>query len=124
MKVANLIAIHPAPVMDYIFPPIGAGLKPPSPLKPLLAMPTTSGTGSEATAIAVLDLPEMKTKAAISHRSLCPSHGIVDPGRTTDLRFRGQIRSPTCGRARRWNTVAGISGGPWLTAKTSKPGQR
>lgn len=79
VKVANLIATHPAPVMDYIFPPIGGGLKPPSPLKPLLAMPTTSGTGSEATAIAVLDLPEMQTKAAISHRFLRPSHGIVDP---------------------------------------------
>ena len=78
-KVANLIATHPAPVMDYIFPPIGGGLKPPSPLRPFLALPTTSGTGSEATAIAVLDLPEMQTKAAISHRFLRPDHGIVDP---------------------------------------------
>lgn len=78
-KVANLIATHPAPVMEYIFPPVGSGLKPPSPLKPLLAMPTTSGTGSEATPISVLDLPEMQTKAAISHRFLRPNHGIVDP---------------------------------------------
>ena len=78
-KVANLIATHPAPVMEYIFPPVGSGLKPPSPLKPLLAVPTTSGTGSEATPISVLDLPEMQTKAAISHRFLRPNHGIVDP---------------------------------------------
>lgn len=78
-KVANLIATHPAPVMEYIFPPVGSGLKPPSPLKPFLAIPTTSGTGSEATAIAVLDLPEMQTKAAVSHRFLRPDHGIVDP---------------------------------------------
>lgn len=78
-KVANLIATHPAPVMEYIFPPVGSGLRPPSPLKPFLAIPTTSGTGSEATAIAVLDLPEMQTKAAISHRFLRPNHGIVDP---------------------------------------------
>jgi hydroxyacid-oxoacid transhydrogenase len=78
-KVANLIATHPAPVADYIYPPIGEGRKPPSPLKPLLAIPTTAGTGSEATTIAALDLPELQTKAAISHRFLRPDHGIVDP---------------------------------------------
>jgi hydroxyacid-oxoacid transhydrogenase len=78
-KVANLIATHPAPVADYIYPPIGEGRKPPSPLRPLLAIPTTSGTGSEATTIAVLDLPDLRTKAAISHRFLRPDHGIVDP---------------------------------------------
>lgn len=84
-KVANLVASHPAPVMDYIFPPIGAGKKPSSPLKPLLAVPTTAGTGSEATAIAVMDLPELKTKAAISHRYLRPTHGIVDPELTLSM---------------------------------------
>lgn len=84
-KVANLVASHPAPVMDYIFPPIGKGEKPPSPLKPLLAVPTTAGTGSEATAIAVMDLPELQTKAAISHRYLRPSHGIVDPELTLSM---------------------------------------
>jgi hydroxyacid-oxoacid transhydrogenase len=78
-KVANLVATHPAPLMDYIHPPVGGGRKPPSPLKPFLAIPTTAGTGSEATTIAVMDLPELKTKAAISHRFLRPDHGIVDP---------------------------------------------
>jgi len=78
-KVANLVATHPAPVTDYIFPPVGSGRKPPSTLKPLLAIPTTAGTGSEATGIAVLDLPELKTKAAVSHPFLRPDHGIVDP---------------------------------------------
>lgn len=85
VKVANLVASHPAPVMDYIFPPIGSGKKPPSPLHPLLAIPTTAGTGSEATAIAVMDLPELKTKAAISHRYLRPTHGIVDPELTLSM---------------------------------------
>ena len=78
-KVASLTATHPAPVLEYVLPPIGSGRKPPSPLKPLLAIPTTAGTGSEATEIAVLDLPGLKTKAAISHRFLRPDHGIVDP---------------------------------------------
>jgi hydroxyacid-oxoacid transhydrogenase len=84
-KVANLVATHPAPVEDYIFPPLGGGRRPPTPLKPLLAIPTTAGTGSEATQIAVLDLPEQRTKAAISHRYLRPDHGIVDPLLTLTL---------------------------------------
>ncbi len=78
-KVVSLVATHPAPVMEYVHPPLGSGRKPPSPLKPLLAIPTTAGTGSEATGIAVLDLPDLKTKAAISHPFLRPAHGIVDP---------------------------------------------
>lgn len=78
-KVVSLVATHPAPVMEYIHPPVGSGRKPPSPLKPLLAIPTTAGTGSEATGIAVLDLPDLRTKAAISHPFLRPTHGIVDP---------------------------------------------
>jgi hydroxyacid-oxoacid transhydrogenase len=78
-KVVNLVTTHPAPIIEYVHPPVGEGGKPPSPLKPLVAIPTTAGTGSEATAIAVLDLLNLKTKAAISHPFLRPDHGIVDP---------------------------------------------
>jgi hydroxyacid-oxoacid transhydrogenase len=78
-KLADLLATHPAPLIEYIYPPVGSGRKPPSPLKPLLAIPTTAGTGSEATEIAALDLPNLKTKAAISHAFLRPDHGLVDP---------------------------------------------
>src|SRR3954451_15967385 len=78
-KVADLIVTHPAPVMDYVNPPVGEGRKPPSPLKPHLAIPTTSGTGSEATTVAVLDIPDLKLKTGISHRYLRPSQAIVDP---------------------------------------------
>jgi hydroxyacid-oxoacid transhydrogenase len=84
-KVANLVHTHPAPVMDYVNPPIGEGKKPPSALKPHLAIPTTSGTGSEATTVAVLDLPEMKIKTGISHRYLRPAQAIVDPDLTRTL---------------------------------------
>src|SRR3982750_4673780 len=45
-KAANLIVPHPAPVIDYVNPPVGGGKKPPSPLRPHLVIPTTSGTGS------------------------------------------------------------------------------
>jgi hydroxyacid-oxoacid transhydrogenase len=78
-KVADLITTHPAPVMDYVNPPVGEGKKPPSPLKPHLAIPTTSGTGAEATTVAVLDVPDQHVKTGISHRYLRPSQGIVDP---------------------------------------------
>jgi hydroxyacid-oxoacid transhydrogenase len=84
-KVSNLIISHPAEVMAYVNPPIGEGRKPPSPLKPHLAIPTTSGTGSEATTVAVLDIPDMKVKTGISHRYMRPSQAIVDPELTRTL---------------------------------------
>lgn len=84
-KVANLILTHPAPVMDYVNAPVGKGLKPPSPLKPHLAIPTTSGSGSEATTVAVLDLPDLKVKSGISHRYLRATQAIVDPELTASL---------------------------------------
>jgi hydroxyacid-oxoacid transhydrogenase len=78
-KVANLVSTHPAPVMDYVNAPVGQGRKPPAPLRPHLAIPTTSGTGSEATTVAVLDIPDLRVKTGISHRYLRPSQAIVDP---------------------------------------------
>jgi hydroxyacid-oxoacid transhydrogenase len=84
-KVADLVSTHPAPVMDYVNPPVGEGRKPPAPLRPHVAIPTTSGTGSEATTVAVLDIPEMKVKTGISHRYLRPTQAIVDPELTRTL---------------------------------------
>jgi len=92
-KVANLVFTHPAPVMDYVNPPVGGGKKPPAPLKPHLAIPTTSGTGSEATTVAVLDIPEIKLKTGISHRRLRPTQAIVDPELTRSL--PAQVTSST-----------------------------
>jgi hydroxyacid-oxoacid transhydrogenase len=84
-KVADLVTTHPAPIIDYVNPPVGGGRRPPSPLLPLLAVPTTSGSGSEATSVAVLDLPEQKVKTGISHRYLRPHQAIVDPTLTRTL---------------------------------------
>jgi alcohol dehydrogenase class IV len=64
---------------------VGEGRKPPTPLKPHLAIPTTSGTGSEATTVAVLDIPDLKLKTGISHRYLRCSQAIVDPELTRSL---------------------------------------
>ena len=84
-KVSDLISTHPAEIMDYVNPPVGGGKKPPAPLKPLLAIPTTAGTGAEATTVAILDLPEQRVKTGISHAYLRPNRGIVDPLLTRSL---------------------------------------
>jgi alcohol dehydrogenase class IV len=84
-KVSNLIVSHPAEVMAYVNPPVGEGRKPPSPLLPHLAIPTTSGSGSEATTVAVLDIPDLKVKSGISHRYLRCTQAIVDPELTRTL---------------------------------------
>ncbi|MGH2843145.1 MAG: iron-containing alcohol dehydrogenase, partial [Solirubrobacteraceae bacterium] len=78
-KVADLLATHGGEVIDYVNPPVGEGRRPPGPLRPHLAIPTTAGTGAEATTVAVLDLPELKVKSGISHRYLRPAQAIVDP---------------------------------------------
>lgn len=78
-KVANLLTTHPAPLRDYLNRPVGRGLPVPGPLRPLIAVPTTAGTGSETTAVAVAHLPDERLKAGISHRFLRPALGVVDP---------------------------------------------
>jgi hydroxyacid-oxoacid transhydrogenase len=78
-KVSDLIATHGGEIMDYVNAPVGGGKKPPSPLKPLLAVPTTAGTGAEATTVAILDIPEQRVKTGISHQFLRPDRGVVDP---------------------------------------------
>ena len=55
-KAANLYATHPAEFMTYVNAPIGAGQRVPGPVKPHIACPTTSGTGSETTGIAIFTL--------------------------------------------------------------------
>lgn len=78
-KAANLLTCHPAPLLDYLNKPVGKGVAVPGPLKPLIAVPTTAGTGSETTAVAVTHVLDQNVKAGVSHRLLRPSLGVVDP---------------------------------------------
>jgi hydroxyacid-oxoacid transhydrogenase len=78
-KAVNLLTSHPAPLLDYVNQPVGRGRPVPGPLKPLIAVPTTAGTGSETTAVAVAHIVDQDVKAGISHRLLRPALGIVDP---------------------------------------------
>ncbi len=84
-KVANLYATYPAELLAYVNPPIGEGRPVPGELKPLVAVPTTAGTGSETTGVAIFDLLEMHAKTGIAHRALRPVMGIVDPENTRTL---------------------------------------
>lgn len=77
-KAANLYATHPADFFDYVNAPIGRGKPVPGPLHPLVAIPTTAGTGSETTGVAIFDMVERKMKTGIAHRYLKPTLGLVD----------------------------------------------
>jgi alcohol dehydrogenase class IV len=78
-KAVNLLTSNPGELMDYINVPVGRGLAPVNALKPFVAVPTTTGTGSESTTICVLDVLEQQVKTGISHPRLRPSLAVVDP---------------------------------------------
>jgi len=81
-KVANLYSTYPNDFLTYVNAPIGQGLPVPGPLKPMIAIPTTAGTGSETTGVAIFDLVKMHAKTGIAHRALRPYMGIIDPNNT------------------------------------------
>lgn len=84
-KAANLYYSHPDDFFAYINAPIGQGKPVPGPVHPLIAIPTTAGTGSETTGVAICDLTEMHAKTGIAHRRLKPTLGIVDPDNTRTM---------------------------------------
>lgn len=84
-KIANLIASHPAPLLDYVNAPLGGGVPVPGPLAPHLACPTTSGTGSEVTGIAIFDFLAAHAKTGVASALLRPTEAIVDPRVTATL---------------------------------------
>lgn len=84
-KAANLYATHDGDFFDYVNAPIGEGVPIPSPLKPLIAVPTTAGTGSETTGVAIFDYAAKHAKTGIAHRYLKPTLGIVDSDNTRTL---------------------------------------
>ncbi len=84
-KAANLYSTYPADFLEYVNQPIGRGVPVPGPLKPLFAIPTTAGTGSETTGVAIFDLEEMHVKTGIADRGLKPTLGLLDPDNTRTL---------------------------------------
>ena len=85
-KAVNLYTTcPPADFLDYVNPPIGKGLPVPGPLKPLFAIPTTAGTGSETTGVTIFDLTKMHAKTGIANRRLKPTLGMLDPDNTRTM---------------------------------------
>ena len=78
-KLCALFATHGGELLDYVNKPIGEGRQVPGPVLPLVAVPTTAGTGSEVTSVNVLDFPRLGVKTGISHRYLRPRVAVVDP---------------------------------------------
>lgn len=81
-KAVNLLTTNPGELLDYVNAPVGKAQAPTRPLLPLVAVPTTTGTGSESTTICVLDVLSLHVKTGISHPALRPTLAVVDPALT------------------------------------------
>ena len=79
-KALDLCALNALPVLElpYDGPELVAG-------RPLVAVPTTAGTGAETNSYAVITDEAAGRKAYVGHPSLLPVATILDPGLTTGL---------------------------------------
>lgn len=84
-KAANLYSSWPADFMAYVNAPIGRAEPVPGPLKPHIACPTTFGTASECTGIAICDFIDLEVKSGIISRRLKPTLGVLDPSALATL---------------------------------------
>src|SRR6266566_636122 len=76
-KAVALLLKHPGPISGYY-----GENNVPGPITPVVAVPTTGGTGSEVSPVAVVADPERAIKVGIASRALTPKWAIVDPALT------------------------------------------
>jgi len=82
-KTANLFTVYKdSDLMDFVNAPVGKGLPISQSLRPLIAVPTTAGTGSETTGAAIFDVTSRAFKTGIANRALKPVLGVVDTANT------------------------------------------
>lgn len=85
-KAANLYTVFgDSHLLDFVNAPLGKGKPVDRPLLPLIAVPTTAGTGSECTGAAIFDLKKKGAKTGIADRALKPTLGIIDPLNTRSM---------------------------------------
>lgn len=85
-KCAALMAANKdADLYDFVNKPFGKMLRPNHGMLPLIAVPTTAGTGSEATTIAVMDIERLNIKTAIRQPEILPHLALVDPLNMTSM---------------------------------------
>ncbi|MCU1537991.1 MAG: iron-containing alcohol dehydrogenase [Humibacillus sp.] len=120
-KAVDLMLTNGGELMDYVNAPVGAGRPPTRPLAPLVAVPTTTGTGAESTTICVLDVLSLKVKTGISHVRLRPTLAVVDP-RLTATQPSGVTASAgmdiLCHALESWTAR------PWTSYERKQPDQR
>ncbi len=75
---------NPGALMDYL-EVIGKGQKIPNPAAPMIAVPTTAGTGSEVTRNAVIASPDHHVKVSMRSPLMIPTVAIVDPELTYSM---------------------------------------
>ena len=120
-KAINLLTTNPGELMDYINVPVGKGLAPVNPLKPLIAVPTTTGTGSESTTICVMDVLSLKVKTGISHARLRPTLAVIDPDLTLT---QPPGVTAACGMDIVCHALESYTARPYTSYEHKQPGER
>jgi hydroxyacid-oxoacid transhydrogenase len=120
-KAINLMTTNPGDLMDYVNVPVGKGLAPVNPLKPLIAVPTTTGTGSESTTICVMDVLSLKVKTGISHARLRPMLAVIDPDLTLT---QPPGVTAACGMDILCHALESYTARPYTSYEHKQPGER
>ena len=84
-KAANLYTKYHDDFLDYVNAPIGLGKPVPGPVNPLIAIPTTSGTGSEVSGVSIFDYKPLGAKTGIANKYLRPDIALIDPDNVLTL---------------------------------------
>lgn len=83
-KAVAALAVNPGDPLEYL-EVVGKGKPLPVHPLPVIAVPTTAGTGSEVTRNAVISLPEHKVKVSLRSPKMLPAAALIDPSLTLDL---------------------------------------
>lgn len=83
-KILAAMLKNPGTVMDYL-EVVGGGMPLKEPSAPLVAVPTTAGTGAEVTKNAVISVPEHRVKVSMRSATMVPELALLDPELTVSV---------------------------------------